>query len=178
MWSTVIRAYRVKSVSSHCETLPMRTSNYCDGISAFLGWKGFNCSSVFFEEGNWMDGRRCEISPWLQRKGASSHFITPTFVSSLVPNSLRQRKQNPRKWRCACQHVLISPRTLQWMSSLLRTRWLHTALFCQALRDCCMIVGLYCLWNSLHLCHFCLTACCFVWDVALPIEVSVSKRVA
>lgn len=30
MWFTVIRAYRVKTVSSYCETIPTWTSNYYD----------------------------------------------------------------------------------------------------------------------------------------------------
>lgn len=90
MCSTVIRAYRVKSVSSHCESVPMWTSNYCDGISAFSGWKAFNCSSVFFEEGKWIDEtwRTCEITPLLRKKKAvvsfhQSHFCA--FVYSLLP---------------------------------------------------------------------------------------------
>lgn len=154
MCFTVIRAYRVKSVSSHCETVPMWTSNYWDGISASSGWKGFNCSSVFFEDRKWIDEtwQTCEIAPPLQKR-ASSYFITPTFVSSFFPLVPKLFSKAPaalkrRKWRHFCQLLVISHRAPQWMWSLFRSQRLHTALFCWALGNHCVIVGLYCAWAS------------------------------
>lgn len=80
------------SLSSHCETVPMWTSNYCDGISASSGWKAFNCSSVFYEEGKWID------EPPLPKENlrlisSLSLLCRPSFPCCLDSSGLQQQQQ-------------------------------------------------------------------------------------
>lgn len=191
MWSTVIRAYRVKTVSSYCETIPMWTSNYYDGISASSSspWWGLIVKLFYKRRGT--EGSEllddCKLSTKCHHRkntfiSSQCGTITPPLLSFLflLPpaafNSsrhtveLHQKPYRTFPGRCIKTFLSVHCDLLgclpQWVSVLFRMRQLHVALFCWALKKCLCDCGFMCVCAALHYCRFWPTTCCFVWDVA------------
>lgn len=185
MWSKVIRAHRVKTASSYCETIPMWTSNYYDGISASSSssWWGFIVKQFYDRRGTkgseWVDecklstkcrhckesfisSQRSHVTPTL----LSFHFLLPLAAFNSSRHTVELHQKPYRKFPGRCEKTFLSVHydllgcAAQWVSALFRMRQLHIALFCWALKKCLCDCGFMCIRAALHYCQQ-PTACCF-----------------